>query len=336
MEFTRRQLGAAALASGTGAGLLAGTSPARAATGWSYVDAEQRALALRWTSFAAKVSPAGQFQVVHQVEPNTLMPLASSTKVFVMVAIVEAVRTGRYSWNTLFTLADQDRALGSGSLGARPTGTRVTLQTAATHIFHESDNTAASMMIRYLGQPAMARAVVATGHPAPSRLYPFPTLRQDLWLNWSKDPWAVYARRVWTQRTAAQKTALLAAATRPGAWAPDMAHAVPVWIHRLGYFTSAAGLARAHVLLHRAQREVGMAPLRAILVNPTYLISKPSAWTYLQFKGGTAPGIKVGSWYAETARGDQVLVMMQAATGSINLTRFNAAATVAAGLLARS
>lgn len=285
-------IGSAFGAGAIGAGALAAAPAAEAAATWAYVDAEQRAMALRWTSFAAKVGPTGQLQIVHQVEPDTLMPLASSVKVFVMLAIVEAVRTRRYAWNTVFTLAAQDRAVGSGILGAKPVGTRVSLQTAATYIFHLSDNTAASMMVRYLGQGAMARAVLAAGHTEPARLNPFATMRQDLWLNWSNDPWAVYARKIWLTSSVATKAALLAQATRPGAWAPDMAHAVPVWIKRLGFFASAATLARGHVALHRAQQETGMEPLRAILANPDYLITKPSRWNYLQFKGGTAPGIK--------------------------------------------
>ena len=345
MDLTRRQfgtqLGSAAVTSTLGVGVLGAGAlviapSADAAATWAYVDAEQRSLALRSTSFAAKVSPTGQFQILHQVEPNTMMPLASSIKVFVMLAIVDAVRTGRYRWTTVFTLSAQDRAAGSGILGAKPVGTRVTLQTAATYIFHLSDNSAASMMVRYLGQAAMARAVAAAGHTEPARLSPFATMRQDLWLNWSNDPWAVYARKVWQTSSAATKAALLAKATRPGAWGPDLVHARPVWMNRLGFFASAATLARAQVALHHAQEQPGMAPLRAILANPSYLITKPAAWNYLQFKGGAAAGIKVGSWYAETSRVDQVLVMMEAATRSINLNRFNAAATVAAGIVARS
>ncbi len=334
MTISRRALAGAAL----GAGLATlPTDPARAAvTSWTAFDAEQRAISARCSSFVARVGSTGQFRVIHQTNPEVLMPLASSAKLFVMLAVVQAVRSRRWSWSTILRLAAVDKAAGSGSLAPRPVGTPFTLQSAATHMIHESDNTAASMLIRYLGAPALAAAVRAAGHPAPTRLDPFSTFRQDMWLNWSRDTAAATARWQWASASAARKVQLVAPANLTSAHQPDMVGAVPGWPRGLGYFATAGTLARLHLLLHHAGLEAGLSPVRAIMANPDYLITKPSTWHYQQFKGGTAPGIKVGSWFAEGTRGTDVLVMMQASTGSVNLTRFNALATSAAGLLSRT
>lgn len=335
MDIDRRTFGAAALGAGLTAA-LARTSAEAATTSWASIDAAQRSISARHTCFAARVTSTGGFRVVHQTGPEALMPLASSTKLFVMLALVQAVRSRRWSWATPFTLTAVDKATGSGVLGSRPVGTRVSLQTAATHLIHDSDNTAASMLIRTLGPAAMAAAVRAAGHPVPQRLDPYITLRQDLWLNWSRDAAAASARSQWFGASPARRRQLVAPANLPTAHQPDMVGAVPGWPRGLGYFATAGTLARIHLLLHTAAREPRLAPVRTIMANPTYLITRPTGWHYLQFKGGTAPGIKVGSWFAEGARGTDVLVMMQASTGSIDLRRFNALATTAAGLLSRS
>lgn len=337
MHTTRRQLGAAFVGATLGGATLLAAQPADAATtGWAYVDSEQRANAPRHACFAANVSKTGQFQVVHSTNPDVLMPLGSSIKLYVMLAVVDAVRSGRYNWASKFTLAAVDKSSGSGIMGGMRVGTTVTLQTAATYVLHLSDNTAASMLIRYLGQSAMWHAVVNSGHSRPAALYPFLTLHQDMWLNWSPDSRAATARARWATATNAQKWQLIAPANWSSARQPTLVNATPGWPKGLGYYATAANLARAQMLLYKAAHEPRLLPLRAIMANPNYLITKPAAWKYMQFKGGTVPGAKVGSWFAESPRGNQVLVMMEATTGSVNLPRFNAAATVAAGILSRS
>ncbi|NHN56072.1 serine hydrolase [Calidifontibacter sp. DB0510] len=301
---------------------------------WQQLDRQAASLAPSVAVVAGQVLPDGRLQLVHRSGPTDARPLASVVKLYVLLAVADQVRSGALRWDSPLRLQDVDRAGGSGSLGGRATGSTVTVQEAARLMIHISDNTATDLLMRTVGQPALAKAVAASGHSDPTRLSPFPTIRQDLWLEWSSSPAAVAARRSWAGASPSQRAGLLRTAdTSPPA---DLSAAVPRWQQGFGYFATATDIAVAHVLLHRASKERGLAPLRAILHNPDVAIVQPPSWRYTAYKSGAVAGVQNGSWYAETARGDQVLVVLASSPGSVSPARFTALASNAAGVLSRS
>nr|WP_281358888.1 serine hydrolase [Flexivirga aerilata] len=311
------------------------SGPADAA--WRQVDARSTAVAPQVSVLAGTLAGDSTLRLVHRSGPADPQPLASMVKLFVLVAVAEAVRSDRLRWSQPLTLQATDAAAGSGSLIGRAPGSTVTVQEAARLMMQISDNTATDLLIRTLGQDALAKAVVSTGHSHPDRLSPFITIRQDMWLEWSTAPAAVAARNAWSGASTARRTELLRPATAPGSPVPAATGAgvVPRWQSGLGYFATPEDIARAHVTLHRLAQVRGLEPLRTIRQVPYTGIRLPVSWRNPAFKGGTVVGVQTGSWYAESPAGDQVLVVMAASQGSVAPAAFNALAQTAADTLAR-
>jgi beta-lactamase class A len=78
-------------------------------------------------------------------------PSASMVKLPVMVACFKAAEEGRISVNELIKMTMADKARGSGSLRAEPSGTPVTVEKLIELMITSSDNTAANMLIDLLG-----------------------------------------------------------------------------------------------------------------------------------------------------------------------------------------
>nr|WP_279672011.1 serine hydrolase [Flexivirga meconopsidis] len=304
---------------------------------WRRVADRAPTVAPQVSVLAGTLSGDSTLRLAHRSGPANPQPLASMVKLFVLVAVAEAVRSGTLRWSGQLTLQATDAAAGSGSLIARPAGSRVTVQEAARLMMQVSDNTATDLLIRTLGQDALAKAVASTGNAHPDRLKPLITIREDMWLEWSSDPAAVAARRSWPGASTARRTELLKPATAPGSPVPAATGpgVVPRWQSGLGYFATPEDIARAHITLHRLAQVRGLEPLHTIRQVPDTGIRFPAPWRNTAFKGGTVVGVQTGSWYAESPAGDQVLVVMAASSGSVVPSAFNALAQSAADKLAR-
>lgn len=283
--------------------------------------------------YAATVS-GRTITVQHQSGPADARPLASLVKLYVLYAVADAIDAGRLTWHTKLTLRDADKAAGSGSLIGRPAGARVSVREAATMMIHLSDNTATDLLIRTVGQAALARAVRDAGCSHPQLLSPFPTIKQDLWLEWSPDPDAVRARARYSHASRREQARLLRLADKEGTTAPDLSSATPQWQRGLGYLATASDIAKVTALLHLRAARPGLTPLRRILQAPDAGLRVPSAWHHTAFKGGTVAGVQTGSWYARMGHRDQLLVILASSAGGISPSGFEGLAGDAANVLA--
>lgn len=300
---------------------------------WDRIDRRAKLVAPHVAIYAATVS-GHTIRVVHRSGPRDPRPLASLVKLYVLYAVADAVDAGDLTWRTALTLRQEDKALGSGSLIGSANGTKVTVHEAARLMVHLSDNTATDLLVRTLGQSRIASAIRDAEHSSPSLLAPFPTIKQDLWLEWSADPRAVQARTAYADASRRQRARLLAQADQPSATTPDLSTATPQWQHGLGYFASASDIAKVTTLLHLRGDRTGMGPLRDVLRTPDAGLTAPSAWKQIGFKGGTVAGVQTGSWYAESGRTAQLLVILASSLGGIASGSFRTLATDAARLLA--
>ncbi len=329
-----RPRSAAPSAPATGPGIVQrhAASPDRAA--WERLDRQATLVAPHVAIYAATVS-GRTMRIVHRSGPRGPRPLASLVKLYVLYAVADAIDAGDLTWRTRLTLRREDKALGSGSLIGRPDGSTVTTHEAARLMIHVSDNTATDLLVRVLGQRRIASAVRDAGHSAPSLLAPFPTIKQDLWLEWSPDPRAVRARSAYADASRRQRARLLAPADRVSASPPDLTTATPQWQRGLGYFASASDIAVVMTLLQRRSGRTGMAPLRDVLRTPEPGLTPPRDWAHTTFKGGTVAGVQTGAWYADTRSGDQVLVVLASSSSGIVSSSFRDLADSAAALLAK-
>ena len=144
-------------------GLIRGLElvPTYTRTSWARLDRRLVKLAPGVGLLAARVTKDGSCVPVHQVAASTPRPTASMFKLFVLGALSEQIADGRVRWDQELTVEPSLRSLGSpaGSLQYSPTGTRVTVEEAATKMISISDNTAADMLIHLVGRSAVEAQV---------------------------------------------------------------------------------------------------------------------------------------------------------------------------------
>lgn len=226
-------------------------------------------------------------------------------KLYVLLAVSQAVDSGELSWETTLTVSEENRSLPSGELQDEPDGTEVTVRDASTKMIAISDNTATDMLIQAVGRKSVEEAVRASGHHAPELMAPFPSTREMFQIGWGKPEYL----EAWTTGTEEEQRALLESLERQPIGPHDVAvGGDPLWPHGVEWFASAEDIARVHRALQKHNDPV----LRGILSgNPGV---QQNSWDYVGFKGGSSPGVLTGSWFVEDAAGESYIVVMQAAT----------------------
>jgi beta-lactamase class A len=277
----------------------AGRTPAKS---FDALTDELRGLADHVGFLAARVED-GTCTPVAAIDPTSPLPLGSTTKLYVLGALAEAVADGTVSWEDTVTVTDEVRSLPSGRLQDAPSGTEVTVREAAQDMIAISDNTATDLLIRLLGRDRVEAAVATMGHADPDVTVPFLTTREYFLLGWG-DP---DRRQAWAGADRDARRAMLdELASAPLDVAPS-AVTTPAWPDGIDWFASPHELCAAHLALQeRAAGDI-------LAANPGIAFDH-RIWPHVGFKGGSAPGIVTGSWYAEHATGGAVVVVFQLAS----------------------
>ena len=236
-------------------------------------------------------------------------PLGSIFKLYVLTAVTDAVAAGTLGWDSPLTVTDDLRSLPSGELQDAPAGTAVTVREAALKMISISDNTATDLLINAVGRDAVEQALFDTGHSDPDRNRPFLTTRELFQLGWGvEEP----LRGQWAEADVEGRRALLENLPKGVLDIPAEAVTTAVWQQGLDWFGTADDVMRVHLALQeRAGTEAG-APLREILgTNNGLGLEVGGDWSYIAFKGGSAPGVMAGSWYLERSDGERFVVVQQ-------------------------
>ncbi|GAA5237176.1 hypothetical protein GCM10025795_54410 [Verticiella sediminum] len=108
--------------------------------------------------------------------------LASTVKVPIALAVLEAADDGDLGLEDTMTLEDTDRIDGAGDLVWQDTGSTYTVDELLEAMLMRSDNTAANLLIRKLGADQLNRRVAAyMGKSANVTLTDFSTIRRDIY-----------------------------------------------------------------------------------------------------------------------------------------------------------
>lgn len=277
-------------------------------TSWAQVDRRLASLAPQVGLLVARVARDGCVPL-HEVAASTPRPTASMFKLFVLGALARQIASGRVRWDQELTVEPSLRSIGSvsGSLQYSPTGTRVTVEEAATKMISISDNTAADMLIRLVGRSAVESEVRRwSDHAALDT--PFLTTRELFLLHYVDFP------------TLADRYELLSPAGRPAFLASTvdrlpLARVVgssqPRDITTLEWFASPDDLCRAFAGLQDLSSHTGLAPINTVLsVNHGGDLGLPtSAWRSIWFKGGSEPGVLTLGYLARSTRGQSYVVV---------------------------
>lgn len=234
-------------------------------------------------------------------------PLASASKLYVLLAAVEAIEQGDADWEDELELTDELRSLPSGTLQDQEEGYRTSLFDVAHRMIEISDNTGTDMLIDHLGRDAVEEAAAESNHHNPEVLRPFLTTRELFQLRWGHPElgqgWAEADEQ--TRRdTLEQLEDMPLEITGEDVGADDVDFA-------LDWHGTAYDLAEVHHQL--AQHAQEHPELVSILGrNPGLLIGVEDPWWQdIAFKGGSVPGVLTGSWHAVSQNGqDRTVVLL--------------------------
>lgn len=278
---------------------------------WADVDAELTKSGARYSYQVSKVVPGqSKCDVVAGTNTELSLPLASIFKLYVLLAVADAVKAGTLKWTDPLTITKRAKAVGSAGLEELPPGARISVRTAAQQMISASDNMATDLLIDRLGTGAVERALVAAGHHDPGSMTPFPTMHEMFSVGWGEPD----LREQWRQaveKGSPQVRAQLLKQTNSRPYEPDpqRTHS-PASNFGAEWYGSAADICRVHIALQAAA--VGEAePVKDILSAIPGIDLDGSKWDYIGAKGGNLPGDLTFSWYAVDHTGQPWVVSFQ-------------------------
>jgi beta-lactamase class A len=272
---------------------------------WADIDAELTKSGARYSYQVSKVNN-GNCAVLAGTNLDQSLPLASIFKLYVLLAVADAVHAGSMSWNDPLTITKQAKAVGSAGLEELPPGAQVSVRTAAQQMISASDNMATDLLIARLGPGAVERALVAAGHHDPASMTPFPTTHELFSVGWGEPD----LRQQWKEGSPQARAQLLQQTnSRPYQPDPTRTH-VPASGFGAEWYGSAADICRVHAALQ--QTAVGAAaPVKEILSAIPGIELDKSKWSYIGAKGGNLPGDLTFSWYAVDHTGQPWVISFQ-------------------------
>jgi len=208
------------------------------------------------------------------IDPDRALAVGSTFKLAVLAALQQQVKARALSWTRQVTLHARDKSLPSGVLQAKPDGSRYSVADLARYMISVSDNTAADLLIRLVGRPAIDPLI-------PTRDRPILTTHEAFVL---KDPANSALRDRYLAATGpAGRLPVLARADRLPF--PSLRILGPLLAKgpvspRIEWFFSARQLC---TLIGRVQT------LPQMSVNPG--VADPSDWARVAYKGGSEPGV---------------------------------------------
>ena len=288
---------------------------------WADIDTELKKTGARYSYQVSKVTN-GQCSAIAGTNPDLSLPLASIFKLYVLLAVADAVKAGTLHWTDQLTVTAEGKKLGSAGLAELQPGAQVSVRKAAQEMISASDNMATDLLIGQLGPGAISHALVAAGHHDPASMTPFPTMHELFSIGWGEPD----LREQWKNGSQQARTQLLQQ-TNSRPYQPDPNRTqTPASADGIEWYGTAADICRVHAALQAAA--VGeAAPVKQILSAVPGIDLDRSKWTYIGAKAGNLPGDLTFSWYAVDRTGQPWVVSFQ-----LNWPRYRSA-TAATWLL---
>ncbi|MCV7299861.1 serine hydrolase [Mycobacterium barrassiae] len=272
---------------------------------WHDIETELAKTGARYSYQVSRVDD-GNCSTVAGANTELSLPLASIFKLYVLLAVADAVKAGTLEWDDQLTITEEAKAVGSARLEELPPGAHVSVRKAAQEMISASDNMATDLLIARLGPGAVERALVTAGHHDPASMTPFPTMHELFSIGWGKPD----LREQWKHATP-QVRAQLLQQTKSRPYEPDPVRTnTPASEYGAEWYGSASDICRVHAALQAAAvDEAG--PVRDILSAIPGISLDESKWSYIGAKGGNLPGDLTFSWYAIDRTGQPWVVSFQ-------------------------
>ena len=273
---------------------------------WSDIDAALTKSGARYSYQASKVTD-GKCTKVAGSNVDDALPLASIFKLYVLLALADAVNAGTVGWDDQLTITKEAKAVGSAGFDHLPPGSQVSVRDAAQQMISASDNMATDLLMGRLGPGAVERALVHAGHHDPASMTPFPNTHELFSVGWGepdlREQWKTASPQGRAQLIAADEYPSLRTGSGPHPHA-GVALRRRVVRHRGGHLPGA----RRPAVRRRSDRA---APVKDILSATPGIDLDTSKWGYIGAKGGNLPGDLGFSWYAVDRTGQPWVVSFQ-------------------------
>ncbi|MEO1619830.1 MAG: serine hydrolase [Cyanobacteria bacterium J06632_3] len=215
---------------------------------------------------------------VAAVEAEKPLAVGSTFKLLILQVLQDQIAAGQHQWDEVVSLKEDWKSLPSGFLQTWPEGSMLTLESLATLMISQSDNTATDHLLNIVGREAV--------EALSSRNRPFLTTREAFVL---KDPANRNILRRW--RRSDEKRSLISALAALPLPEVNIFNEGPQAID-VEWFFSARELCAA-------MENVASLPLMS--VNPGLV--NPDEWQKVAFKGGSEPGVENFTTYLVDEQG---------------------------------
>ncbi len=272
---------------------------------WADIDSELKKTGARYSYEVSKVT-GDQCSAIAGSNADLSLPLASIFKLYVLLAVADAVKAGTLQWTDQLTVTAEGKKLGSAGLATLQPGAQVSVRKAAQEMISASDNMATDLLIGRLGPGAVSRALVDAGHHDPASMTPFPTMHELFSIGWGEPD----LREQWKNGSPQARAQLLQQTnSRPYQPDPDRTQ-TPASADGIEWYGTASDICRVHAALQAAA--VGAAaPVKQILSAVPGIDLDRSKWPYIGAKAGNLPGDLTFSWYAVDHTGQPWVVSFQ-------------------------
>ncbi len=253
--------------------------------------------------FVAAIGEKGELKPLAAYQSKEALAIGSAFKLYVLGALVQAIEEGRRSWTDIIELDEEDKSLPSGILQTWPSGSPLTLHTAATLMISMSDNTATDLLIEALGRKKVEQALKFMNHHKPSLNKPFLKTKELFALKTDSSLAKLYLNsNEGERRGLLEEKVELTDRESFSIWTQ------PKYIKSIEWFASARDLAGA-IMWFKGDSKVKQFAREILSVNPGLDFNK-NRWAYVGYKGGSEPGVVSmtyllksddGNWYVLSA-----------------------------------
>jgi hypothetical protein len=226
---------------------------------------------------------------LHAVNANDSLSLASTSKLYILLALVDAIIAGELSWDTPLAIRDEWKSKPDSELSRLRAGETLELRGFAEHLIAHSDNPANDHLVHALGRERVEAAIRDSGHRAPERNVPYITSREFFHqrkLHADEVDWyftlPVADRRTYLDRDLLQRSTL---PSLEQGYHPD----------RVGIFASATDVCGLlATIVERADTHPEAAPVLDILAQGArtrHRAISRKIFPYIGSKGGSIPSL---------------------------------------------
>lgn len=277
------------------------TTPPTAPSNWSALKQFFSALAPRVSLTIGEVQD-GACHPIARIEPDKVLPIASSFKLYVLGELARQVSEGQASWDELLPINPRYISQPNGDMRDLPAGSQYPLSYFAEQMISHSDNTATDHLIGRLGRQHVEAAFAVMGQHDPTVNVPLMLTREwfAMRMRFTDDTIAQFLqaddpgrRTMLEQEADPLADTLLPTDPWPG----------QAWASQIEWFASSSDLCRALAYLQWHGEQPGMQPVLDALSLEPEIVFDPQVWSYVGYKGGYETGVMSENFLLQRADG---------------------------------